>query len=268
MLVDSELGCSGDLCTQCGICTNPKNEELERELSEEDDPEDAVVEECLEYVELLSFDNSAVDLIEEGHQNEGVEADGVDDLAALRAWRLRDEVEGFVAEHCGAGIHQNCHHENLVGRMQNNSPPEFRNHNWSFPADSRATFVFAVWLGSEGNGAENVHDQVCPEHLHDIQWGMADGCASQNCNEANDNINGNLELQEFPAVVVEGSAPLDRSVDGVEIVIQNNKIRVILGNVTTRSHAQSDVSLFERLGVSDAVSGHSNEASSIFDALN
>ena len=74
--------------------------------------------------------------------------------------------------------------------------------------------------------------------------------------------------KNFLAVVVEGSAPLDRSVDEVEIVIQNNKIRVFIGNVTTRSYAQSDVSLFERLGVSDAVSGHSNEATSIFDALN
>lgn len=97
---------------------------------------------------------------------------------------------------------------------------------------------------------------------------MTDGRASQNCNEANDNINSNLELQEFPAVVVEGSAPFDRSVNGVEIVIQNNKIRVVFGNVTTSSHAQTDIGLFECLGIGDAVSGHSNEATSIFDALN
>jgi len=88
---------------------------LEREFSKEDDPEDAIVKECLEYVELLSFDNSAVDLIEEGHQNEGVEADGVDDLALRRKCWFQDEVEASLHEHCGAGIHENHHHKNLIG---------------------------------------------------------------------------------------------------------------------------------------------------------
>lgn len=152
--------------------------------------------------------------------------------------------------------------------MQNNGSPKFWNHDRSLSADSWAAFVFAVWLGSDSNGAKNIHDQVCPEHLHDIQWRVADGSASENRDEADDDVDGNLELQEFPTIVVEGSAPFDRSVNGVEIVIQNNKVGVVLGNVATRSHAQSNIGLSERLGIGDAVSGHSNKTTSILDGLN
>ena len=45
VLIESELGCSGDLWTKAvRVFTEPKNEELERKFSEVNDPEDGIIE--------------------------------------------------------------------------------------------------------------------------------------------------------------------------------------------------------------------------------
>ena len=44
--------------------------------------------------------------------------------------------------------------------------------------------------------------------MDDIQWWMPYGCATQDCDEAKDHIDGELELNEFSNVVIESSQRL------------------------------------------------------------
>jgi len=53
---------------------------------------------------------------------------------------------------------------------------------------------------------------------------MPYGCATQDCDEAKDHIDGELELDEFSNVVIESSSPLDSPMDGAEIVIRDDEV--------------------------------------------
>lgn len=70
-------GCSSKYRTsQFGI-TGHEHQVLQTHFKDKDYPEVFVVEQCFEYVYLIYFDNSAVYLVEQGHEDERVEHDGV-----------------------------------------------------------------------------------------------------------------------------------------------------------------------------------------------
>lgn len=84
-----------------------------------------------------------------------------------------------------------------------------------FPADSfRLAAAFTSWLFcTERDGCKNVHDKVGPEHLNDVKWNLSDGAAADDSDNANNDVNGNLELQEFLHVIKDSSSPFNRSIN-------------------------------------------------------
>lgn len=111
--------------------------------------------------------------------------------------------------------------------------PHFRQDNLGFSADSRALVVWIVGFSTNSDGSKNVHDQVGPEHLDDIQRSETEGHTSQNGDEAEYDIDGQLELDELAHVFEDRSSPFDRLVDGNKIVVKNDKVGVVLGNITS-----------------------------------
>ena len=93
--------------------------------------------------------------------------------------------------------------------------------------------VWIVGFSTHSDGSKNVHDQVGPEHLDDIQWSETEGHTSQNGDEAEYDIDGQLELDELTHVFKYRSSPFHRLVDGNKIVVKNDKVGVILGYIAT-----------------------------------
>ena len=92
--------------------------------------------------------------------------------------------------------------------------PDFGKNNFVSSADS-VGFLLAllIWLSSNGDGSEDIHNEVGPKHLDNIEWWMANGHSSQNCDKANNNIDGELELDELSHVVENSSSPFHRLVN-------------------------------------------------------
>ena len=65
------------------------------------------------------------------------------------------------------------------------------------------------------------------------------------------------ELDRFPYIVVYSSAFLDRRNDRCEIVVGKHHVRDIFRHVRARyAHSDSDIRVFDRRSVVDAVAGH------------
>lgn len=96
--------------------------------------------------------------------------------------------------------------------------------------------------------------------MDDVQWSLSGSASTNDGDEADNEVDGQLELDELSDVDVNGFTPLDGSVDRIEIVIQDNQIRVVLGNFTSASHAESNIGFLEGFSISDAVSGDGDES--------
>lgn len=197
-----------------------------------------------------------------------MEADGVDRLAIGGVFWLQDQVEWLRGEHGVAEVHEDHHDEDLINRVEHNLSPEFGIHDKIFPADSWASLILPVRLSSERDGTKDIHDQVAPEHLDDVKGWVSHGGATQDCDEAEDHIDGELELDEFSNIVIESSSPLDSPVDRAEIVIHDDEVRAVLGDVAAATHAETNIGLPEGLSIGDAIASHSDHAAPSLDTFN
>mmetsp|Transcript_14890 Transcript_14890/g.25364 ORF Transcript_14890/g.25364 Transcript_14890/m.25364 type:complete len:276 (-) Transcript_14890:2131-2958(-) len=183
---------------------------------------------------------------------------------------LRNEVEGGFEENELSEVHEEDHDEDLVGGLHEHLAPHLGKHDLVLATDAVRLGgpggVVLVGLGADGDGAEDVHDEVDPEHLDDVEGRPAQREARQEGDEAEDDVDGELELQELADVVEDGAAPLDAAVDGHEVVVEDDQVRVVLGHVAARTHAQAHVRLPQRLGIGDAVARHAHQATSLLDA--
>lgn len=250
---------------------------LDGQLKNEDYPEHGVMEwrQGLEDVDALRVEQPAIDLIEHVHQNESVEAHGVEGetvslLVKLLVVEIRklpfDEIWGLVEEGEAAEIHQVGQNQDLVEGLDKNLPPHLWEDDFLTSADSDAWLRWVVRFSANGDGSQNVHDEVCPEHLDDVERGMAHGGSAQNGNEDNGDVDGQLELQELPNIIEDRPAPFERLVDRYEVVVEDDQVRVLFRNVTAAAHAKSDVSILEGLSVRDALAGHSDQATLLPDS--
>jgi len=157
---------------------------LDTKLEGRDEPEDLVVEKCLKHVDLVLVDDSAVDLVEKIHQDEGVEQDRVKSQSVscfsgrnVSGWCV-DQVEGLFEEHELAEVHEDYHDQDLPHRVDEDLSPNFGQHDPILLADSLGLSLQVVGLRAQGDGAEDVHDQVCPEQLDDVERRLSEGQAA------------------------------------------------------------------------------------------
>lgn len=115
---------------------------MDCDLEGQDKPEEAVVEQGPEDVDVIGIDNSGVDLVEQVHQDESVEADGVKDeswsclLGVGVSEFTRDEVEALLEEDEASEVHQDNHYKDLVNCLANNLSPHLGQHDSVSAADT------------------------------------------------------------------------------------------------------------------------------------
>lgn len=147
---------------------------LNEEFKTENDEEGWIVEQCGKYVDFLSVNNPAVDLVEQIHQNESVEDNCIHNksvswFSILVSKRLSNWIEAFLKEDKGTSIHQEEHYNDLESSLNNNLSPDFSQKDLVSSANSVGfSLILLVWLSSNSNGSKNIHDQVGPEHLDNI----------------------------------------------------------------------------------------------------
>lgn len=211
---------------------------LNEELEGHDEPESRIVEKGGEDVDFTGVNDSAVDLVEQVHEDEGVEADGVEDqsiggLAKRVSHGIGDDVEALVEEDEGAEVHQEDHDNDLVEGLHDNLSPDLGKDDLVSSANSVGLLlILFVWFSADGDSSEDIHDQVGPKHLNYIKWSVSDCHTTKDGNEADNDVDGKLELDELSNVVEDGSSPFHRSVDRDKVVVQNNEVGIILGYIT------------------------------------
>lgn len=248
---------------------------LNDHLKDKYKPEDRVIAKSLEHINLIGVDHSAVNLIEHIHQYESMEADGVEDKSIgwtssfwVSQWS-KDEVEGLIEENKGSEVHEDNHYKKLIGSLNKNLSPHSWKNNLIVSSDSlRLAVVGLIWFSSNCDGTKDIHDQVGPEHLNNIERGMSESSSTKNSDGANNDVDGHLELNELSNVVKDGSTPLDSSADGNEIVIKDYKIRVVFGYFTAGTHAETNIGSLEGLSISNRLASHSNKTVLLLDTRN
>ena len=101
-------------------------------------------------------------------------------------------------------------------------------------------------LSREGNGCENIHDEVDPEELHDVEGGVTKDKSSDDDKEHRCDINGHLELHELANVLLNVTAEPDCGNERGELVIEHDDVGVVLGSVASIfAHCKTDVGFAE-----------------------
>ena len=201
----------------CGA-TKEKHSQLHSHFNTGDEPEEWIVEQGLENVFLVWINNSTVDLIEQIHQDVRMEVQSI----KYDTWRwislivsqvASDEIRHVLSteEHQSSKVHEDDHHNDLVERHENDLSPHGCKNELLCSADSiRCKFWILIgWLSSKSNGTENIHYQIAPKHLNNVEWWMTEGETTQNSDEAERNVHCHLELKEFLHVVKNSSAPFN-----------------------------------------------------------
>jgi len=150
---------------------------LNKQFHEKYDPEGSSIEKSSEHINWFGFsvnNNSAVDHVEQVHQEEGVEASEVFLHSSswffckwVNKWGSNNvELFFFIEEHDLTTEHKKDHNTNLVSNLWQDVSPHVKSNNFSFSAFSwKAFLIFSVneWLSTDGTCSESVHDQVHPE---------------------------------------------------------------------------------------------------------
>ena len=178
----------------------------------------------------------------------------------------RDQVVSTVIEHQSSEIEEDDEGEGLVDELGENGSPHFWDEDSEFSADAAAG-IFLVWICADGNGSQDVHDEVQPKHLDDVEWQVTKSQSTEEANEHEHTIDCKLELDELAHIVEHGASPFDGLLNRYEVVIHNNQVGVVFGNITSTSHTQSNISRLQSHHVSDTIASHGNQSAVLLDAM-
>jgi hypothetical protein len=116
---------------------------------------------------------------------------------------------------------------------------------------------FVRGLGGERERSEGVHDHVDPEHLDGGQDGVLRVERGDEDDNDCDHVDGELELEELPHGVVDVPAPLDGLDDGSKVIVEQDDIGGLSGDLGPGvAHREADVGPLERGRVVGPVAGH------------
>ena len=114
-------------------------------------------------------------------------------------------------------------------------------------------------LHAESEGREAVGDEVYPEQVDRLQYGEAEQRSHEDADDLA-HVGAEQELDSLTDVVVDTAAFLDGADDGGEVVVRENHVSDVLGDVGTGdTHADADVGALNAGRVVDAVAGHGGD---------
>lgn len=89
--------------------------------------------------------------------------------------------------------------------------------------------------------------------MNNSEWRSSNTESRKENDSDQTNIHSHLELNELSDILEEGSSPHNGLVNGEEIIIQNDKVSITLGNLATSSHSNTNISNFESSCIINAV---------------
>ena len=266
-----------------GLVSN--QEVLQVQLEEYDNPEPQVAEGtgedvvlgldcgdlgCLLEATLLNallhrhgVKNTAVNHVEEVHDDEAVEHEGLVDHARAVNTVLnklsRVEVVGSVRGG-GSSVHKDKHNDDHVDGLGKDSTHHGFGDDFVVGSDAFLADVLGVGvLGGEGNGGKHIHDEVDPKQLHDGEGAVSDDCGRGDHEEAARDVDSKLELNELADIVLKVTAPSDGGEHSEEVVLGQDDIGVILGGgAAVLTHGEANVSLAKSTGITETLAGNTN----------
>lgn len=218
-------------------------DDLEDDGDDDDHPEHAVGEDVLKHVGLV-VDLSGVELVEDLHEDEGVEDEGVV-LGGFGAV-AKTATDGDVEED-GTLVDEEEEDEELEeGLADDVSEHESGDQGLVLSVGDSVEELLGGELGGEGEGGEGIHDEVDPEELDGGERGLTEDAGGGEGDDEGDDVDGELELEELTDGVVDVSAPHDGLDDGGEVIIHQDDIGGVLGDGGTGdTHGEADVTLGE-----------------------
>jgi hypothetical protein len=251
------------------------HDHLNVKLAEEDDPEPEVVEWTSEDVEVWlvlhaglldgallnlssdghSIEDTAVDHVEQVHHNEHLEEEGLMEhsvaggtVSILHLGAV--EVVLDVAD-LGSEVGKHEHANQLVDELEHDLAGHSLGDDLVLGRDASGLECLGIGvLGGESNGSKNIHDQVDPEELHDVEGRVTkeNGCGD-NVDHASD-VDGDLVLDKLADVVLNVTAPFDGSDNSHEVVVHKDDISVVLGGgAAILTHGETDVGFAKGAGI-------------------
>ena len=245
------------------------HEELNVKLSEEDDPEPEVAEWALEDVEvrlvalaglfdgaLFNFNlswhgikDTAVDHVEKVHHDEGLEeeslvkhAEGSSSIGVLHLSSVKVVLD---IEHLGSKVGKDEHSDDLEDGLEEN----LANHGLSDDLVFCGNALFGDLVGvgvlsGESNGGKNIHDQVDPEELHNVEGRVTEENSSGDDVDHASDVDSDLVLDKLADVVLNVTSPSDGGDNSHEVVVHKDDVSMVLGGgASVLSHGETNVGL-------------------------
>jgi len=252
---------------------------LDGKSGEQDDNEHPVVEKVGENVVFALSKLAGVDLVEQLHEDEGLENYRVHEnllsgllydpaLTKVGFNLLKGGVEGIRlivndVEHFATPEEEDEKDDDLEDSLANDvSPHDGVDNHVSLSGGLADKNCIAGGLSSEGKSSESVHDQVDPEHLSRGERRLAEKASTGKDNEHSNDVDGQLELKELAHVVIDVTSEFHGNEDRAEVVVQKLDIASALGDIgTSDSHGEADVRSVKGWGIVGAVAGDSNGTS-------
>src|SRR5699024_4905627 len=114
-------------------------------------------------------------------------------------------------------------------------------------------------LHAQGQGGEAVRHEVYPQKMHRLQDGEAQKRRREDADDLRD-VGAQQKLDGLADVAVYPPALLDGADDGGEVVVREDHVRDVLGDVRAGyAHADADVGALDAGRVVDAVAGHGRD---------
>jgi len=117
---------------------------------------------------------------------------------------------------------------------------------------------FFWFFSGQSQGSQGVHDQVHPEKLNGLKWGVPHDNGSDEGYNQSDHIDCKLELQESSDVVIDVSSPHASLDNGSKVIIIDNDISCGVSDLSTGLHGETDVSFLQSRSIIRTITCHSN----------
>jgi len=181
---------------------------------------------------------SAVEEVAELEVNEGSE----DDSVVLQNFSGSHILNRRAEEHVGEAEHERSKEEHdeedneLVDALGEDLSPHDFAHDHLSGLDWFASQVAGIWrLSGKSESSEGVHDKVDPQEVENGERRSAIEKGSNDREDAASDVDSHLELQELLHIVIDVSAPADGDHGGAEVVVQNDHVSLVLGQLAARS---------------------------------
>jgi len=163
------------------------------------------------------------------------------------------------------GEHNDHEHNDLVNSVAENVSP----HDWGDDKvillvwGSKEDFI-GWWFSGKGESAEGIHDQVDPEHLDGSKRRILKDDGSEENDEHGDDVNRELELQEFSYVIIDVSSVFQSNDNGAEVIIEKDNITSVLSNISTSdTHGKTDIGFGKSRSVIGTITCNSDDLSTV-----